>query len=119
MATANTGGNPTLYGAAVGYRPTEVIRHGRDAPDWAVYTKAIRRAEATMGRPAPPPTTPGPKGPQLSPAFVEWLMMLPEGHVTGVPGISRNDQLRALGNGVVPPQAAAALRAYLRDESES
>jgi DNA (cytosine-5)-methyltransferase 1 len=34
---------------------------------------------------------------------------LPEGHVTAVPGLSRNDQLRALGNGVVPLQAAAAI----------
>lgn len=37
-------------------------------------------------------------------------MGLPEGHVTGVPGLSRNDMLRLLGNGVVLQQAAAALR---------
>jgi DNA (cytosine-5)-methyltransferase 1 len=36
-------------------------------------------------------------------------MGLPEGWVTGVPGLSRNDMLRALGNGVVPRQAAYAL----------
>lgn len=36
-------------------------------------------------------------------------MGLPEGHVMGVPGIPRSAQLRALGNGVVPQQAAAAL----------
>jgi DNA (cytosine-5)-methyltransferase 1 len=42
--------------------------------------------------------------------FVEWLMGLPEGHVTGVDGLSRNDMLRVLGNGVVLQQAAAALR---------
>jgi DNA (cytosine-5)-methyltransferase 1 len=41
---------------------------------------------------------------------VEWLMGLPAGHVTGVPGLSRAQQLRVLGNGVVPQQAAAALR---------
>jgi DNA (cytosine-5)-methyltransferase 1 len=35
---------------------------------------------------------------------------LPAGHVTAVPGVSRNDQLAALGNGVVPQQAALALR---------
>jgi DNA (cytosine-5)-methyltransferase 1 len=33
----------------------------------------------------------------------------PLGHVTGVPGISRNDQLRIVGNGVCPQQAYAAL----------
>lgn len=45
----------------------------------------------------------------LSPAFCEWLMGLPAGWVTDV-GISRNEQLKALGNGVVPHQAAAALK---------
>lgn len=40
-------------------------------------------------------------------------MGLPLGWVTGVPGLSRNDQLRALGNGVVWQQAAAALRVLL------
>ena len=53
---------------------------------------------------------------QLSPRFVEWMMGLPDGWVTdpnmwtGVPGNHRNLQLRLLGNGVVPPQAAAAIR---------
>ena len=36
-------------------------------------------------------------------------MGLPEGWVTDVPGLSRNAQLKALGNGVVPQQALAAL----------
>ncbi|WP_329564266.1 hypothetical protein OG711_25330 [Streptomyces uncialis] len=40
-------------------------------------------------------------------------MGLPAGHVTAVPGLSRTAQLRALGNGVVPQQAAHALRALL------
>ena len=40
-------------------------------------------------------------------------MGLPEGWVTGVPGLSRNAQLKALGNGVVPQQAAVALRMLL------
>jgi DNA (cytosine-5)-methyltransferase 1 len=35
---------------------------------------------------------------------------LPAGHVTDVPGLSRNEQLKALGNGVVPQQAYEALR---------
>ncbi|MDX3068435.1 hypothetical protein PV518_40845 [Streptomyces sp. ND04-05B] len=35
---------------------------------------------------------------------------LNEGHVTAVPGIPRGAQLKALGNGVVPQQAAAALQ---------
>jgi DNA (cytosine-5)-methyltransferase 1 len=41
------------------------------------------------------------------------MMGLPTGHVTGVPGLSRARQLKALGNGVVPQQATAALRLLL------
>ncbi|MGW0899074.1 hypothetical protein ACWD0G_19135 [Streptomyces goshikiensis] len=41
-------------------------------------------------------------------------MGLPIGHVTDVPGLSRTAQLKALGNGVVPQQAAHALRSLLR-----
>lgn len=43
-------------------------------------------------------------------------MGLPEGHVTAVPDLSRNAQLKALGNGVVPQQAAHALRLLLASE---
>lgn len=45
--------------------------------------------------------------------FVEWMMGLPAGWVTGVPGLTRNQQLKALGNGVVPVQAAYALNHLL------
>ncbi len=38
------------------------------------------------------------------------MMGLPTGHVTNpMIGISRNEQLKALGNGVVPQQAILAL----------
>lgn len=40
-------------------------------------------------------------------------MGLPGGWVTGVPGPSLNEQLKLLGNGVVPQQAVAALRLLL------
>ncbi|MER6772701.1 hypothetical protein ABT389_23480 [Streptomyces bacillaris] len=40
-------------------------------------------------------------------------MGLPAGWVTDVPGLSRTAQLKALGNGVVPQQATAALRLLL------
>jgi DNA (cytosine-5)-methyltransferase 1 len=85
--------------------------------DWGIYADAIARWEA-LTRPAPAPTQPSKKGtPQLSPRFSEWLMGLPEGWVTDVPGLTRNEQLKALGNGVVPQQAAAALR-FLLNASE-
>ena len=84
---------------------------------WGIYTPAIARWEAIMGRPATAPTEAGPKGGRrLSPLFVEFLMGLPAGHVTDPTiGISRNDQLKCLGNGVVPAQAAAAARMWLAD----
>ena len=78
------------------------------------YAQAIASHERLAGRPAPDPTEPGPSGkPRLSAWFVEFLMCLPDGWVTDVPGLSRSEQLALLGNGVVPPQAAAALRHLL------
>jgi DNA (cytosine-5)-methyltransferase 1 len=66
-----------------------------------------------LGRPAPEPTQTGRHGkPVLAPAFVEWLQGLPEGWVCRL-GLPRTVALRLLGNGVVPQQAAAALRALL------
>ena len=80
---------------------------------WGDYAEAIARHEQVFGRPAPDPTEPGPKGnPRLSAAFVEWMMMLPAGWVTDC-DVTRNQAIKALGNGVVPPQAAAALRLML------
>lgn len=79
---------------------------------WGDYAAAIRRWEHVLGRPAPAPTEPtGKNGAhRLSPRFVEWLMGLPDGWITDVPGITRNEALKACGNGVVPQQAAEAVR---------
>lgn len=57
--------------------------------------------------------------PKPAPRFVEWMNGLPDGWVTDVPGISTNEQLKMLGNGVVPQQAEAAIRCLLeRTEGE-
>jgi DNA (cytosine-5)-methyltransferase 1 len=40
------------------------------------------------------------------------MMGLPEGWITGV-GLTRNDELKAAGNGVCPQQAELALRELL------
>jgi DNA (cytosine-5)-methyltransferase 1 len=84
-------------------------------PDrWGDYADAIARWETVLRRPAPAPTMTSTEGnPQLAPAFVEWMMGLPAGWVTDTPGITRNEALKALGNGVVPQQAEAALRVLL------
>ena len=90
-------------------------------PDWGPYAGAIHRWEHVAGRVAPVPTEPGRTGqPRLSPRFVEWLMGLPEGHVTDPAiGLTRNQQLKALGNGVVPQQGALAFRMLLERASAS
>ena len=81
--------------------------------DYGDYAPAIARWEQVTGRAAPPPTNPPRRAggkPQLSAKFVEWMMGLPEGHVTGPDlDLSRERQLRMLGNGVVPQQAALAV----------
>ena len=83
--------------------------------NWGQYTAAIERWEQTLCRPAPNPTEPDKTGRQrLAPKFVEWLMGLPVGHVTNPDiGLARNAQLKMLGNGVVPQQAALALSMLL------
>ncbi|SER92452.1 DNA (cytosine-5)-methyltransferase 1 [Propionibacterium cyclohexanicum] len=79
---------------------------------WGRYAAAIARWEHITGRPAPEPAILTEKlGPRPAPAFVEWLMGLDEGWVTesGL-GLTSTQQLAALGNGVLPRQAVAAIR---------
>ncbi|WP_223830253.1 hypothetical protein [Nocardiopsis quinghaiensis] len=74
-----------------------------------------------LGWSAPPPTETGTRGqPRLSAALVEWMMGLPVGWVTGSElGLPRSAQLQALGNGVVPQQACAAVRHLLAQEADA
>lgn len=84
-----------------------------ESPDYGVYAPAIARWEQVLGRPAPAPTVPPTREggrARLSTRFVEWLMGVEDGHVTGGDlGLTREQQLRLLGNGVVPQQGAAAI----------
>lgn len=95
-----------------GSRKGELLLPGQAremSSSWGKYAAAIARWESVVGL-APSPTEPNRKGnPRLNPAFSEWMMGWPAGWVTHVPGITRNDQLRIIGNGVVPQQAVAAL----------
>ena len=97
-----------------GYGPNlHEVATSSDITHFGPYAAAIARWEQITGRAAPPPSTPSrrPGGkPQLSTRFVEWLMGLPDGHVTGEDlALPREHQLRLLGNGVVPQQAALAV----------
>ncbi|WP_433660767.1 DNA cytosine methyltransferase [Nocardia sp. CA-128927] len=89
-----------------------------NSPRWGQYESAIGRQEA-LSRPAPSPTEPNAKGnPRLSTRFAEWMMFWPLGHVTDPAlALTRIEQLRIIGNGVVVPQAIAAGR-HLRTMCE-
>jgi DNA (cytosine-5)-methyltransferase 1 len=45
--------------------------------------------------------------------LTEWMMCWPDGWVTDVPGVNRTEAIRVCGNGVVIPQAQAAVRYLL------
>jgi len=76
--------------------------------DWGKYTPVIRQWESVVNRAAPAPTILHNDKQRLNPVFVEWMMGLDEGHVTGH-GLSFAQELKMLGNGVVPQQARAAV----------
>lgn len=124
LPTPDTGTSPNGHGRRGG-RPGNGHQSGQDLDAaartltgpgssatptvWGEYEPAIRRWEHVLGQPAPPPAEPGPGGrPRLAAEFAEWMMGIPK-LVTGIPGLPRTAQLRIIGNGVVPHQAAAAL----------
>lgn len=82
-----------------------------EAGVWGEYWPAVGRW-SRLSRPAPALAESDRNGsPRLNPAFPEWMHGWPAGWVTDPAiGISRNDQLRCIGNGVVIQQAVAALR---------
>ncbi|MEO3780497.1 hypothetical protein ABGB16_27520 [Micromonospora sp. B11E3] len=113
---ASDGRGPGRHGDGGADLRTTVAGLGHlDEQRWGVYAAAVARWELLLGRPAPEPTQTGQHGkPVLAPPFVEWLMGLDAGHVTDPAlGLPRTLALRVLGNGVVPQQAAAALRLLL------
>jgi len=85
--------------------------------NWGRFEAAIRRWEEILGRPAPDPTKPDGKdgAHRLSSSFTEWMMGVPEGWITDA-GLTRNEELKACGNGVVPQQAELALRMLIGDD---
>jgi hypothetical protein len=79
--------------------------------EWGKFEPVVKHWEQVTGMEAPAPTEPDGKdgAHRLSSKFTEWMMGLPQGWVTGL-GLSRKDELKACGNGVVPQQAELALR---------
>jgi DNA (cytosine-5)-methyltransferase 1 len=87
---------------------------------WGRFAPAIARWEHITGRPAPAAGVLHHTGvPKPNPAMIEWLMGLEPGWVTNsAHGLTLPQQLTALGNGVMPAQAEAALR-HLRTLASS
>lgn len=104
-ATDGTNGGPGQRGSA-----GDLAMPSACQPEhWGRYAEAVTMWEQITGVPAPAPTTPGPNGGvRLNPELPEWMMGLPPGLLTQ--RMSRNEALKAAGNGVVPLQAAAAWR---------
>lgn len=115
---ADTGGEECTRWA--GLRPREQAEIGGGRPgdstlapseQWGRFRPAISHWGWVIGRPAPDGLVVGPSGGLIANArFMEWHMGLPDGWVTDVPGISPDQQRKLLGNGVVPQQAAMAIR---------
>lgn len=79
-------------------------------PDGNDYSAAIRRWHDLTSC-VPEPTEAG----RLNPRFNEWMMGLPAGWVTDI--LPRSPALKAIGNGVVPQQAALAVQLLLPTDS--
>jgi DNA (cytosine-5)-methyltransferase 1 len=80
-----------------------VVPDRRTVHRWGRYADAIARWEHITGREAASASTLNDAdGPRPAPAFVEWLMGLPAGWVTNSDELTQNQQITALGNGVIP-----------------
>lgn len=118
FATPSTSGRPSRNATFISTRVVKggEIDYSGPATNWGPYAEAIARWETVIGRPAPAPVRMDGKGgkARLNPELTEWMMGWPAGHVTDPAiGLTRAEQLKACGNGVVPQQAAAALREML------
>jgi DNA (cytosine-5)-methyltransferase 1 len=86
---------------------------------WGRYAAAVARWEHITGREAPAPALLNEDaGPRPAPEFVEWLMGLPAGWVTDSGhGLTRNQQITALGNGVLPLHATRAIQSTMDSQA--
>lgn len=85
----------------------------RNGVNWGKYEPAIKRWEGVSRHVAPHPTRPDGRGGRhrLSPLFTEWMQGWAPGHVTDDSlGLTRNQQIKAAGNGVCTLQAVHAGR---------
>lgn len=118
LPTPTAGVSPNGHGIRGG-RPGNGSQSGADlaavartltAGRYGRYAPAVERWEGILGRSAPEPVEPTARGGgyRLAPALPEWMMGLPDGHLTG--HLARPAALRLAGNGVCLQQAAEAFR---------
>lgn len=100
------GVNANGHGKSLGI---ELQRAEQDG-SWGEYGPAIERWEQVVGRPHPGRLVEYNGRKRAAPAFVEWMMGLPAGHVSDVRDLTVPKMLTALGNGVCPQQAELAVR---------
>lgn len=99
--------------------PLPVVVRDLPADSWGEYGPVIAQWEREIRRAVPARWVAGKHGGrQLAPAVPEWMMGLPAGWVTNVPGLTFPDMRRLIGNGVCIQQAAYAYRALSRPEFE-
>lgn len=93
-----------------------VVADRHHVRQWGRYAHAIARWEHITGQRSPTPAFIHESGgPRTAPVFLEWLMGLTPGWVTDPRHeLTVNQQTTALGNGVLPLQAATALHRILR-----
>ncbi len=106
FATTSVEEYEALWEALEDQSPFWVTAEGKD------YWPAIQRWGQMLGRPAPAPTLPNGKdgNHRLSARLTEWMMGQADGWITAPEiGLTRNEQLRVAGNGVVTQQAVLAL----------
>jgi DNA (cytosine-5)-methyltransferase 1 len=112
QSAAYAKGNEQRESAELGQVRTE-LGHGANAGqvrlDFGKYEGAISRWERIIGRTAPVPVVESRGKERLNPVFVEFMMGLPEGWVTGH-DLTPTQELKMLGNGVVPQQARLAIQ---------
>ena len=93
----------------------EAAELGERTCSFGKWEAAIKRWEQIIGRVAPSPNIATDKKYEIvSPLFLEWMMGLPEGHVTDL-DLSYESKMRVLGNGVVPLQATHAIKFLLKN----
>lgn len=108
MTLLPTPSTSNSHGNKVNNRGEQLLPGAVQPEHWGKFAGAVARHAARYG-PPPAPTEPNRNGsPRLAPAFAEWLMCIPAGHVTDA--LPRSAALKAIGNGVCPPQLAQAWR---------